>query len=254
MDHVAFVAFLVFCGGAPMSTLSPGTLHIWTVALAGDGEVSGLFSLLSADEQARARGYQLAADRARFTRCRAALREILARYTGLGASGLRFDYGPHGKPALAGSAIAFNVSHSGDLAVIAISGEGPVGVDVEQVRPVEGMEAIAARFFSLEERDALAALAPDERTHAFYQAWTRKEAMLKATGHGLSRALDHDTVSLGADVAPRVLAVAGAPGEVATWQVAEVGLGAGYVGAIAWQGDERAIAVAPWTPASSEHG
>jgi 4'-phosphopantetheinyl transferase len=229
-----------------VTAVPPGAIRVWTVPLSPEGDTAGLLSLLSADERARAAGYRLAADQVRFIRCRGALRQILAWCTGLEASGLRFDYGPHGKPALAGSAIAFNVSHAGDLALIAISAAGPLGVDVEPVRPMVDLDAIAARYFSPGERAALAVLAPEQRTLGFYQAWTRKEAMLKATGHGLSRALDHYTVSLGPGVAPRVLAVAGAPEEVGTWHLADLGLEAGYVGAIAWQGGELAIAIDPW--------
>jgi 4'-phosphopantetheinyl transferase len=230
-----------------MSGLAPGTIRVWLVDLTPNaGALAGLFGLLSADEQARARRYHFAADHDRFVACRAALRQVLAFHTGLDAAGLCFDYGPQGKPALTGSGVAFNVSHSGDRALIALSSDGPVGVDVEWCRPIGEMDAIVRRYFSPAEQAALAALAPDARTLGFYQAWTRKEAMLKATGHGLSRALDHYTVSLGPGVEPRVLAVAGAPEEAGTWRLADLGLEAGYVGAIAWQGGGRAIAVVPW--------
>ena len=110
-----------------------------------------------------------------------ALGEILARY--LGRVPGRFEKGPHGKPRLAGENgwLRFNLSHSGDVTLIAVARDVEVGVDVERIRPVIEMHAIARRWLG---RDDIA----DERE--FFRAWTRHEAMVKALGVGLSGAAE----------------------------------------------------------------
>jgi 4'-phosphopantetheinyl transferase len=108
---------------------------------------------------------------------RAALNDVLAHY--LGAPPDRFEKGPHGKPRLAGDQawLRFNLSHSGEVALVGVARDVEVGIDVERIRPVPEMRAIARRWLG---RDDLAD--PAE----FFRAWTRHEAMLKALGVGLS--------------------------------------------------------------------
>lgn len=130
-------------------------------------------------------------DRNRYIRARGALRLLLGDCLGAAPESLRFAYGPLGKPALAAPAIPlhFNVSHAGDLALIAVCQGRPVGVDVEQIRLDYGGEAIAERFFSPGERAWLLRLPPSQQTTGFFRLWTRKEAYLKARGEGIWRDL-----------------------------------------------------------------
>src|SRR5207237_1874899 len=117
------------------------------------------------------------------------LRKTLAEYLSVRPHDLSFTYGPFGKPALPprldGTRLEFNLSHSGDMAVLAISRGPAVGVDVEQVIRVSELDSIASRFFSASEKAALNAVPAHARDSAFYSCWTRKEAFLKALGDGL---------------------------------------------------------------------
>ncbi len=147
--------------------------------------------VLSEDERQRAERLRFERERRRFVVCRAALRTILGSYLERPPSELSFRTGAHGKPRLApGEDIApihFNVSHSDELALVAVSRERELGVDIERVRPLDGMEDIVARHFGPAEQQAFGRLAPAARQSMFYRHWTLKEAYLKAAGVGMSR-------------------------------------------------------------------
>ena len=163
---------------------------MWQVGLDPPAaNVAALADLLSPDEHARAARLRAAERRRRFVVARGVLRTILGRYLGLDSTTLRFDYGPHGKPTLTTAPLRFNVSHSHDLALVAVTREREVGIDVERVRDTVEVARLAARFFSSAEQALLAALPPADRPGAFFRLWTCKEAYLKATGEGVSRAL-----------------------------------------------------------------
>jgi 4'-phosphopantetheinyl transferase len=180
-------------------TLSAGEVHVWGAAL-GDG-ASGqppparLLRRLSPDELARAERFHFARHRDRFVAARALLRLLAGRYVGIPAREVRFNYGRRGKPclhpSLAGpNRLRFNVSHSDGLALLAFGWDSELGVDIEIERTLRDWESIAERYFTAGERAALGQLPSAERDRAFLRAWTRKEALFKATGDGLSRALD----------------------------------------------------------------
>lgn len=122
-------------------------------------------------------------------RQRRVLREILADYLDTPAESIRFVYGPNGKPELAPDSprrLHFNLTHTTDLALIAVSATAEVGVDVEAIAPMEDMDDVAAAQFSGEERQRIAARPIAEQPKAFFEAWTRKEASIKARGGNLS--------------------------------------------------------------------
>jgi 4'-phosphopantetheinyl transferase len=127
--------------------------------------------------------------------------------------------------------LQFNVSHSGGLFVCAVSSDLTIGVDVEQIRPIEDMTAIASHYFSPAEQSHLASLAKADRTHAFYECWTRKEAVIKATGEGVSRLLDSFEVAFGPGAAPRLIRIDDDPSP--SWKMDSFEPCPGYVGAVA---------------------
>jgi 4'-phosphopantetheinyl transferase len=135
---------------------------------------------------------------------RAALRHLLGRELGIPAADLEFEYGPHGKPALCsrrhGEALRFNVSHSADLVLIGLVRGREIGVDLEFHRGMNDRDQVATRFFSANEVREYLQLADEERKQAFYDCWTRKEAVIKAIGRGLAFPLSGFDVSLSADV------------------------------------------------------
>jgi 4'-phosphopantetheinyl transferase len=116
----------------------------------------------------------------------------LGRYLDLPPSAVPLETPPHGKPQLAASAnsdLRFNLAHSGQLAVVAVTRGGEIGVDVERVRPVEHWPEISSRYFHAEEAALLGAEA-HETPATFFRCWTRKEAVLKAIGVGIIFPLD----------------------------------------------------------------
>ena len=217
--------------------LRPDEVHVWRVDVAGGGAVA--LETLSEGERARAARFHFAADRDRFVASHAALRGILASYLGVEASSLVFGEGAQGKPFLDapahGRSLRFSLSHSGDLALVAVSLGREVGVDVERVRPRADLAAFVARYFSPRERQALARISSDDRLRAFYEIWTLKEAYLKACGDGLLRELDAFDVTVG-DAQPRLLAVRDRPGDEARWTLRRLDPREGYVAALAGEG------------------
>jgi 4'-phosphopantetheinyl transferase len=143
--------------------------------------------LLSADERAKAARFVFERDRRRYLAAHVALRRALAECVGRAPADLRFVTGAFGKPSLVDDAgWSFSLSHSGDVAVIALAQQGPIGVDLELQRDVPDALALAALNFTPSECEQLRALSGPERGAAFLQCWTRKEACLKAIGSGLS--------------------------------------------------------------------
>jgi 4'-phosphopantetheinyl transferase len=180
---------------APATATRPqlrfGHVDLWRVPLdTVDAEgVARLRRLLAGEEEERAVGFYFERDRRRFVVARGALRQTLSGYLGVPPREIAFSYNVNGKPRLAdesaGRGLAFNVAHSDELALLAITRTGEVGVDVEHVRDLPDWEAIAAAFFSPAEQERLRACPAEDRRREFFRAWTRQEALLKATGIGL---------------------------------------------------------------------
>lgn len=166
---------------------------------AGPEEVRSLRARLSDAERQRAGRFRFERDRRRFIVARARLRELLAARLGVRPEAVELVYGKNGKPGLAqryaDSGWRFNVSHCDDVAVYAFSRSSDVGIDVEAIRAVSEADAIAARFFSRREHEAYSALSPRDKPLGFLNCWTRKEAVAKALGDGLSMPLDELDVS-----------------------------------------------------------
>jgi len=186
--------------GPSVLTLSDPVVHVWCAALdLPEQALQPLAALLSADERNRARTFRFERDRQRWIARRGLLRQLLGRYLEVNPAELRFVYGPRGKPALpAPEAPVFNLSHSGGIALFAISAAGSVrlGVDVELIRSDLAHLPLAQRYFSPAEQAALQALPKSQQLAAFFRCWTRKEAFVKALGEGLSVPLDSFDVSL----------------------------------------------------------
>jgi 4'-phosphopantetheinyl transferase len=181
------------------TVLAPDELHIWCFRLDSTAELLRRADrTLSADEHSRTARFLVDQPRNTFVLSRAILRMLLARLNGAAAENLRFDYSKEGKPFLSHGSpqIHFNMSHSGDLAAYAITLAGEVGIDIEKHRLMPDMDAIAQRFFSPGECQALSEVSEPGRNAAFFECWVRKEAYVKAHGGGLSMGLDKFQVSL----------------------------------------------------------
>jgi 4'-phosphopantetheinyl transferase len=145
--------------------------------------------MLSAEERRRAAGFRFERDRARWVSARRHLRSVLAGYLSVEPDALRFDESPRRRPTLRWPSrcdwLHFSLTHSGELALVAVARDRDVGVDVEVVRPDRDLGAIARRAFGDGPADALDAESPGERVRSFYRAWVRHEAHGKCLGTGV---------------------------------------------------------------------
>ncbi len=170
--------------------LGAGEVHVWRAGLA-DAASPAWRETLSPDECIRAARFHFADDRARYITGRGLLRTILGRYLGLDPAALRFTQGPNGKPELTGvcSSLRFNLSHSNDLMLLAVTHARAVGIDLEMIRPDMPFQTLADHYFDPEEAWDLRLLPPTERAWKFYDLWTSAEARLKASGSGIAAGL-----------------------------------------------------------------
>lgn len=202
-------------------------VHLWSFSLAASETKSRSdFALLSHDEVGRAQRFRRKRDRCRFAAGRAAMRRILARYLECNPAELAFDYGSAGKPALAApwaaASLAFNLSHSEDQGVLALTCNREVGVDLERIRAARDLPALARRFFAPGEVAALAEFDSPLFEQAFFTCWTRKEALLKAFGSGLQLPLDGFCVSVDPEKAAQLLSTEFRPAEAQRWSLSDV--------------------------------
>ena len=198
--------------------------------------IGDLFQILSRDEMGRAAQFKHDQMRCRYVVARATLRRLLGEALKLDPSAIAFKYSLQGKPELAGEfagKLFFNVSHSRGLALIAITRICPLGVDLEQVRPLRYDIQIARRFFTPRESAKLESLPEVERPAAFCSLWTRKEAWLKAKGSGIADSLNRVDISFLPGEPPRILNVADEPGEAEQWALIELTPAKGFTGALA---------------------
>jgi 4'-phosphopantetheinyl transferase len=223
---------------SPPSSLSiePGSVHVW----AWDYECSGnglkqYVALLSAEECLRIQRFHFERDRTRFAVSHGVLRILLGQYVGQHPKSISFNQNEFGKPHLAPSAtyseIAFNLSHTSNVALLAIAAGLRVGVDVEEVRPIE--PGLVERYFSAQEQASLKALDGSGWLEGFYNCWTRKEAILKGEGSGLQVRLDAFDVSLNPSDQASVLGVRPDAGFTSSWNLIELQPAHGFIGALA---------------------
>lgn len=192
-------------------------------------------SLLNAEEKARAARYHFEADRNRFTVARGLLRCILSTYLNNLPENIVFHYGPYAKPYVEDTTVQFNVSHSEDRILIGVGYHQPLGVDVEHMTRAVDIPEIAARFFTENETEQIKALEGIAQRNAFFNVWTRKEALLKALGSGLNVSLKACEVSVGDDAFSTILAADIPSFHRSDWQVCRHLLTDNYVAAAVMQ-------------------
>jgi 4'-phosphopantetheinyl transferase len=215
--------------------ISNREVHVWKVGLRG-GASEAMYSWLSDEEQNRAARFHFGKDRESYQNAHGSLRLILGRYLDLAPAELHFGQTDFGKPFLTNneaSGLLFNMSHSGDFALIAVTREREVGVDVEFMRDGFATDDVAEHFFSVAEIYTLTGLEPHLRTHAFFNCWTRKEAYVKARGEGLSMPLDQFDVSLAPGVQATMLNNRLDEMETSRWTFHDLTVAPEYAGALA---------------------
>ena len=166
-------------------------VHIWQVPLEQlPPTIERLAQLISDDERARAELFHFERDRNHYFVGRGVLRITLGKYLGISPEQIQFQYGDHGKPALPGLPLRFNLAHSNNLMLLAVTLHHEIGIDVEHLHLMPEAEGIASRFFTKAENKALRALPESQKLEGFFIQWVCKEAYLKALGDGLAKPLD----------------------------------------------------------------
>jgi 4'-phosphopantetheinyl transferase len=202
-----------------------------------EAELRRLEATLSTDEAGRAARFVSRRDRDDFVASRGIQREILSRYLLLPPATLAFRYSEHGKPSLdpavASSAIRFNISNSGGIALYAVALDREVGVDIEAYRPVRDALALARRYFAPEEYDALRDTPASLQERAFLTCWSRKEACIKAAGERIPLGLRRFVTGALPNALPLRVHGHSANGPGQPWTVQSVAVGERHIGALA---------------------
>lgn len=213
--------------------LRPGVVYVWEGRLDVPGRVTASArALLSRDERARADRFVYDRHRRRYTVAQAHLRRVLAELTGTRPDRIGFHFGRHGKPFLPGGP-SFNQSHSRERIMIAVAAGGRLGVDIEQLRGVTHMLALADKNFADDESASLRAAPAHERRALFFRIWTRKEAFLKALGVGLTHSLRSFSVDPSPQATQGLLAVGKLPEDPAEWHLGGIPCSKGAEAALA---------------------
>jgi 4'-phosphopantetheinyl transferase len=226
----------------PERELAAGEVHVWSLPL--DISLSSLArftEFLSPDERKRADRVRFEVHRNRFVVGRGLMRLILGRYCDVPPEKLRFNYGPNGKPELTpgekarrtGGALHFNLAHSEGVGVLAVTQTGPVGVDVEQVRRLREFKELVSQFFSVREAAEFSRLEREQQPAAFFNLWTRKEALLKATGEGIGRLLNQVEVSFLPGESASVLSLPPEQWASREWSLVDLAISPAYAAALA---------------------
>lgn len=226
--------------------LSADFADIWRFSLdLSDDESLELYNLLSDDERARADRLKVDEKRNQFVITRGRLRQTLARIMGCDAHNLLFEYTAQGKPVLAGQwqkySVTFNVSHSYDIALIGITLERRLGIDIEKIQYDTDFTGLARRFFSNTEQEALNKLSEDVIPRVFYSCWTKKEAVVKALGEGITFGLDAFDVSVDLDELHAVLKIDMIGDETSDWSVFSLLPNENYTASLAVEGNNIEI-------------
>jgi 4'-phosphopantetheinyl transferase len=206
-------------------------------------KLQSLTLILSADERVIADRFRFQEDRERFIVAHGLVRTVLSGYLGCAPADLRFLRNARGKPRLDGAGTTdrrFNLSHSHDIALLALAEGREVGVDIEHERADLGILEIAERFFAVEEFRALRDLPQDARRSAFFQAWTCKEAFLKAAGNGLSDGLNQPGLSSMGKSPLAQITLRSSMG-LFHGSVRDLSVGAGYAAALAVEGSDGTL-------------
>ena len=195
------------------------------------GDWTGAESVLDKVERARAARFRFDVDRRQYVRSHAALRAVLGRVLEVAPERLRFSVGPRGRPEVEGGGCRFSLSHAGGRALVALTLRRALGVDLEVVRA--GPEREVRRFLSVAEQQELASLPRGEQQAAFFRAWVRKEAWLKARGTGLTEPLDAFDVSLAPGAPAELRATRPDAEEAKLWTLHDLPAPPGFLAALA---------------------
>lgn len=222
---------------APKDALPGGEVHVWIANVNVPAPLAArLEDTLSHDERSQAGRFVFEHHRRRYSAAHGILRDILARYVAKEPREIVFSLNAFGKPFLPegdeNRRLFFNMSHAGDLVVVALARDRLIGVDVEFIRPVPEIDAIAEYNFAPQERALIVNSSASDREPLFFTCWTRKEAYIKAVGKGLSLPLDSFDVSVPPGASGRSIEPTKDSPGVAGWWLSDLIVPPGYKGAV----------------------
>jgi 4'-phosphopantetheinyl transferase len=221
-------------------------IHVWSAEIGASASSLHLFfRWLDGAERSRAARFVQEDDRRRYVLAHGTLRAVLSRYLDCRPDSLQFEREAGGKPVLVLSdrqkRLAFSMTHSDDRMLIAVAQDGPVGIDLEQIRATVPVIKLAERFYRPAELARIRTLPPDEQLVRFYRYWVAKEAALKGQGSGLS-SLHECEVGHESEVRIGI-----GPSVPARWRVQWLSCGTGWAGAVAFQGEGTVRVMSPHT-------
>jgi len=239
------------CTIAAQSALSIGEVHVWVISLNDAHYTTDRFlPILSQEERTRAESLYLESDRVCFIRAHGIVRQILASYSDVAASSLKFRANRFGKPFLVTDSgapnIQFSVSHSGEFCLLALRLDCPVGIDLEKLRNVPDIKRISDRYFTSSEAGFLSTLCGQPQRNAFFALWTHKEAMVKGLGLSLAANLRQIEFDFNSSHRPRLVSWARNTSITKEWSLRPLSPGPDYVAAVACKGPVRSFAVRQW--------
>lgn len=231
---------------APAGPLSliESPVQLWRIPLSGFlDELPSLRQILSPCEVTRADQFIQPKHGERYTVAHAALRLILSRYLNCSPNSLEFIEGPYGKPALKqASYLQFNLTHSHELALLAVTQDQAIGIDVEYNQRKAHLLDIAKRFFAKEEYQQLLDLPPSQQQAGFFRCWTLKEALIKAIGLGFSYPLDDFAVDFSSVESANLLRMKSLDGFSSHWHLHLLQIDELYTAALAVENKVESVA------------
>jgi 4'-phosphopantetheinyl transferase len=239
--------------------LTQNSVHMWRIRLDISGGLSAaqmvarvrlLWGTLSVEEQSKADAFRTLEHRQEYILAHAALRSVLGQSLGVSPALLDITMGAGTKPVLSHAKdqaygwpdLRFNLSHTRGAALIGVTQDRELGVDIEWQRPMDDLESMARSVMSEEELERWMALAVEDQLRAFYHVWTRKESYLKAIGLGLFRSLQEITVPVtvgsvedGGEGSSRIRGLIQDRGGQGAWRVSDVPVWEGYSASVCWE-------------------
>lgn len=239
-------------GGLPRAwSLEADECHVWRATLAADAkELGRLQELLGQSERQRAGQFRFEKDRRAYILCHGILRSLLGRYLEVEPNKLSFSSNARGKPHLSQPLdnlhLRYNLSRSNGVALFAFARYREVGVDIELLRSIPDWESIAQQMLTPQERAALYLLPAEDRLAGFFNSWTRKEAILKATGEGIVGGMERVEVTLTPGEPARLLHIDGQASVGCQWTLHHLDPAPNFVAAVAVKGPSVRFVCRSW--------
>lgn len=232
--------------------LAAGEVHVWMAFAEGCAVAPQRFEMLDPTEREAAMRFRFDRHRPAYILAHAMLRDVLGRYLDRSARDIQIGRDSFGKPYLieAGSPalLHFNLSHSGEVVLAAVARDRSVGIDVEEIRPIDDLDSLVSAFFSPQEQAAILSEQSPAREQAFFRCWTRKESYIKALGQGMSIPLNSFDTEIASGESGRLLPGAAERPEVKAWWLTDLALPDGYAGALTVEEGVERLRSFRWQP------